>query len=224
MAIILYSIISLLVAGLICILTARSRPWIAQFAFASLLIGSVATASKISPIVDGVYVSVAIGLYSMTFLLANYLREIFGKGFAIQAIWMGLIGEVLFVFATQFALAAPSAPFWLNQPAFDAVFGITPRIFVASVFAYLCAEFTDVHVYHALMRLTSGRHLWLRNNVGIILGQTVDSTIFYTVALYGVVPDLLALIITTCIVKYIIALANTPVLYGVRYIAKRSPE
>ena len=221
MTVIAFSIISLLVAGVLCVLTARSRPWIAQFSFAALLISSIATAGKISPIVDGVFVSVAVGLYSMTFLLANYLREVFGKEFAIRAIWMGLIGELLFVFATQSALFAPSAPFWTNQPAFDAVFSITPRIFLASVLAYLCAEFTDVNVYHVLMKYTNGRHLWLRNNVGTIVGQTIDSVIFYTVAFYGVLPNLLSLIVTTCIVKYIIALADTPVLYAVRHIAMR---
>jgi queuosine precursor transporter len=224
MTVIIYSLVSLVIAGFLCLLAGRSRPWIAQFSFAALVIGSLATASKISPLIEGVYVSVAIGLYSMTFLLANYLREIFGKPFAIQAIWMGLIGEILFVFATQFALLAPSAPFWPNQSAFDAVFSITPRIFIASVLAYVCAEFTDVHVYHALSRLTKGHHLWLRNNVGTIVGQSIDSAIFYTVAFYGVVPNLFALIITTCIVKYIIAAADTPVLYFVVHWAREGKE
>jgi queuosine precursor transporter len=224
MPVIVYSLVALAIAGALCVLAGRSRPWIAQFSFAALVIGSLATASKISPIIDGVFVSVAVGLYSMTFLLANYLREIYGKAFAIRAIWMGLIGELLFVFATQFALFAPSAPFWQNQPAFDAVFAITPRIFVASVSAYVCAEFSDVQVYHALSRLTKGRHLWLRNNVGTIVGQSVDSAIFYTIAFYGVVPNLLALIVTTCVVKYVIALVDTPVIYAVVHLARNGKQ
>jgi uncharacterized integral membrane protein (TIGR00697 family) len=219
--IVIYSLASLGIAGVLCVIAGTTRPWIAQFSFAALVIGSLATASKISPITDGVYVSVAIGLYSMTFLLANYLREIFGKSFAIRAIWMGLIGEFMFVFATQFALVAPSAPFWSNQAAFVAVYSITPRIFVASVLAYMCAEFSDVHVYHALSRLTKGRHLWLRNNIGTMVGQTIDSAIFYMVAFYGVVPNVFALIITTCIVKYVIAVADTPVFYAVVYWARQ---
>ncbi len=109
---VVYVFAALLVAVLICVITGTKRPWIAQFSFAAMAMASVATASKVTPIVDGVYVSVAVGLYSMTFMLANYLREIFGKPFAVRAIWMGFIGELLFVFATQFALVAPSAPFW----------------------------------------------------------------------------------------------------------------
>lgn len=216
-----YVLAALILAVVICLITGTKRPWIAQFSFAALAIASVATASKIVPIVDGVYVSVAVGLYSMTFMLANYLREIYGKEYAVRAIWMGLIGELLFVFATQFSLAAPSAPFWTNQAAFDAVYSITPRIFVASVLAYFSAEFTDVNVYHVVLRITKGRHLWLRNNVGTTAGQTVDSVIFYTIAFAGVVPNIFALIVTTLIVKWIIAVMTTPGIYFVRHLALR---
>jgi uncharacterized integral membrane protein (TIGR00697 family) len=217
---IVYVLAALLVATALCLISGTRRPWIAQLAFAAMAIASIATASKISPIINGVYVSVAVGLYSMTFMLANYLREIFGKPFAVRAIWMGFLGELLFVFATQFALAAPSAPFWSNQIAFETVYAITPRIFIASILAYVSAEFTDVNVYHAIFRLTNGRHLWLRNNIGTIVGQTVDSVIFYTIAFYGIVPDIVALVVTTLAVKAAIALVDTPAIYFVRYVAR----
>ena len=216
---VIYIIAALFVAIVICVMSGTKRPWIAQFAFAALAISSVATASKLTPITDGVYVSAAIGLYSMTFMLANYLREVYGKSFAVQAIWMGFIGELLFLFATQFTLAVPAAPFWSNQGAFEAVYSMTPRLMAASVLAYVAAEFTDVNVFHAVRRLTGGRHLWLRNNVGTIGGQFVDSVIFYTIAFYGIVPNLVSLIVTTIIVKTVIAVVDTPAIYLVRYIA-----
>lgn len=214
-----YICAALVAAIVICVLSGRTRPWIAQFAFAALAVASLATASKITPIIDGVYVSAAIGLYSMTFMLANYLREVYGKSFAVQAIWMGFLGELLFLFATQFTLATPAAPFWSHQSAFEAVYGMTPRLMMASVLAYVTAELTDVNVFHAVRRLTGGRHLWLRNNVGTVGGQTVDSIIFYTIAFYGVVPNLGALIVTTLVVKALIAVASTPAIYLVRYLA-----
>ena len=213
-----YIVCALAVAILVCIVAGAKRPWVAQGAFAALAVGSIATASKLAPIVDGTYVSAAIGLYSMTFILANYLREIYGRSAAVTAIWMGLIGEFIFLFATQFTLALPSAPFWTDQQAFQAVYGATPRIMLASVLAYFSAEFTDVNVYHIVHKWTDGRHLWLRNNTGTIAGQTVDSVIFYTIALYGIVPNLGALILTTLAVKAVIAVASTPAIYLVRYL------
>lgn len=213
-----YIVCALIVAIVVCVLAGASRPWIAQGAFAALAVGSIATASKIAPITDGVYVSAAIGLYSITFTIANYLREIYGKSAAVTAIWMGLIGELIFLFATQFTLALPSAPFWTDQNAFHTVYSATPRLMIASVLAYVSAEFTDVNVYHIVRRWTDGRHLWLRNNAGTIAGQTIDSVIFYTVALYGLVPNIGVLILTTLAVKAVIAVASTPVIYFVRYL------
>lgn len=214
---ILYIATSLVLAVAICFLAGASRPWIAQSAFAALAVGSIATASKITPVIDGVYVSVAIGYYSMTFTIANYLREIYGKSAAVQAIWMGFIGQLMFLIATQFTLAAPSAPFWADQAAFETVYGATPRLMLASVLAYVTAELTDVNVYHQVYKLTSGRHLWLRNNAGTIAGQTIDTLIFYTVALYGIVPNIGALIVTTLVVKVLIAICTTPAIYLVRH-------
>lgn len=219
-----YIVSALIVAIVVCVLAGAKRPWIAQAAFAALAVGSIATASKIAPITEGVYVSAAIGLYSMTFVLANYLREIYGKAAAITAIWMGLVGELIFLFATQFTLAVPSAPFWADQSAFEAVYSATPRLMVASVLAYVCAELTDVNVYHLVRKWTNGRHLWLRNNTGTIAGQTVDSIIFYTIALYGLVPNIGVLILTTLAVKAVIAVASTPAIYFVRHVGLKQKE
>lgn len=213
-----YIVSALVLALVACVLSGGNRPWIAQASFAALAVGSVATASKITPIIEGVYVSAAIGLYSMTFVLANYLREIYGKQAAVQAIWMGFIGQLIFLFATQFTLATPSAPFWDNQGAFETVYNATPRLMLASVIAYVSAEMTDVNVYHFVRRLTNGRHLWLRNNVGTISGQAIDSVLFYSIAFYGIVPDLGMLILTTLAVKAVIAVASTPAIYFARYI------
>ena len=137
---------------------------------------------------------------------------------------MGLIGEFIFLFATQFTLALPSAPFWTDQQAFQAVYGATPRIMLASVLAYFSAEFTDVNVYHVVHKWTDGRHLWLRNNVGTIAGQTVDSIIFYTIALYGLVPNIGVLILTTLAVKAVIAVLSTPAIYLVRHMGLKQMD
>jgi queuosine precursor transporter len=216
---VIYILAALALAVALCALSGAKRPWIAQFAFAALATGSIATASKLTPIADGVYVSAAIGLYSMTFVLANFLREVYGKVAAVQAIWMGFLGELIFLFATQFTLALPSAPFWTDQNAFQTVFGATPRLMIASVIAYVCAEFTDVNLFHWVREKTQGRHLWLRNNVGTIAGQTVDTFLFYTIALYGIVPNLGQLIATTLVVKAIIAVLSTPAIYFARFTA-----
>lgn len=213
---IIYCLLSLLLAIVICLIAGRKRSWVAELGFAAITVASIATASKITPIVDGVYVSAAVGLFSMTFLITDFLGEVHGKKSAVRAIWMGLVGQLLFVFATQMTLLVPEAPFWSGQGSFEAVYGLAPRLFLASVIAYVCAQFIDVFIYHSIMRVTKGKHLWLRNNAGTMIAQTVDSIIFYSIAFYGIVPDVTGLIVTTCLVKYVIALADTPAIYLLR--------
>ncbi len=46
---------------------------------------------------------------------------------------------------------------------------------IASMIAYLAAQFCDVYLFHFWKRLTNGRHLWLRNNGSTLISQLVDT-------------------------------------------------
>jgi hypothetical protein len=102
----------------------------------------------------------------------------------------------------------------------------------ASMIAYLTAQFVDVHVFHALKKLTKGKHLWLRNNLSTLTSQLVDSvavvliTYFYTQAIR--IPEgktaaqiLMTFIISSYVFKMVIALLDTiPFYIGVRILSK----
>ena len=218
---VIYCFASLAVGTAICMIAGKKRPWVVQIAYAATVVACVVTAAKLSPVIPGVFVSVAIGLYSMTFLLTDYLGEIHGKAVAMRAIYMGLIGEIILIFAVYFSIVVPAAPFWENQEAFAAILGAAPRIMVASVLAFISAQVLDVTVFDWLKKRMSGKHLLVRNNVSTILGQTTDSIVFYTIGFYGKVPNLVELIIVTCLIKYAIAAIDTPFLYFARFWAYR---
>jgi uncharacterized PurR-regulated membrane protein YhhQ (DUF165 family) len=191
-----------MVGMVICIIAGKKHAWVVQVSYAATVVACLATAAKISPIVPDVFVSVAIGLYSMTFLLTDFLGEVF-------------------IFAIALSIYVPAAPFWENQEAFVRVLGTAPRIMVASITALVAAQLLDVTVFDWLKKKMSGRLLVIRNNVSTILGQTTDSVVFYTIAFWGVVPNLLELLAVTCLVKYLIAAADTPFLYLARHVANR---
>lgn len=216
-----YCLLSLLVGTLICIIAGKKHPWIVQLAYAAAVIACLVTAAKISPIAPNVYVSAAIGLYSMTFLLTDFLGEVYDKATALRAVYMGLIAEIIFIFAITFSIKIPAAPFWENQEAFNTILGAAPRIMFASVTAFIAAQILDISIFDWLKKKMHGRSLAIRNNCSTIVGQTADSIIFYTIAFWGVVPNLFQLIIVTCIIKYIIALIDTPFLYLARYSANK---
>ncbi len=212
---IFYILTSLILAGALGALARKTGPWLLQVAFAASVATCVITASKIAELSPDFFVSAAVGLYSVTFLMTDSLSELYGKREAQRAIWMGLVAELILVFGIIFTLQATPAPFWELQDQYKVVFGTAPRIMLGSILAYLAAQFWDVHFYHWLKGRVSA--LWVRNNLSTMTSQAIDTAIFYTIALWGT-PNLLKLMFVTWLVKLAIAAADTPVLYFIRWV------
>jgi queuosine precursor transporter len=220
---IVYILLSLVLATIICLVAGKRHPWVAQIGFAGIVTGSFITAAKLSPIVDGVFISASMGLYSATFLLTDFLGEVHGRKHALRAVYMGIIAEAVVLFAVLMTLSVPAAPFWRHQEAWVNTFGVAPRIMLASISAFLVAQFLDVFVFDWFKQRHGTRLLYLRNNVGTILSQTIDSVVFYPIAFLGVPGvEIVNLIAVTCVVKYAIALCDTPFIYLSRMWAERS--
>ena len=134
--------------------------------------------------------AVAVGVlpYPMTFLCTDLISELYGKARANAVVWTGLLlnGWVLFILwlggilpgfetidpatGTLTLDAASREPVFFEVRRF--AFGAT----LASMIAYMTAQFTDVYVFHFWKRVTKGKHLWLRNNGSTMVSQLVDST------------------------------------------------
>lgn len=198
----------------------RSRgPALLTGVFAALILIATTVAAKII-VIGPVVLSATVVTYSMTFLISDMLSEFYGKRAARHAILSALVADIIFVVTIFFVLRWTPAPVWEGQEAMETVLGQTPRIVLASIAAYIAAQLSDISVYHALKKKTGGRLLWLRNNVSTIIGQSIDSVIFYTVAFLGVVP-IVQLIAWTIAAKVFIAIVDTPALYLTRFIYRR---
>ena len=204
--------------GLISILFGKKYGVVVPIALMASLMGiSGAVVNKIVAFGD-YYVSAAIIVFSMTFLLTDLISEIWGKTYATLAVWIGFLVSITFLITTQIAIAWPAAPFSLEAAAaIDLLYSTIPRITLASIVAYLIAQNFDVWFYHKLKKLTRNKHMWLRNNGSTAVSQLIDTLIFYTIAFYGVLP-LMPLIIGTYIVKLVIAFVDTPFIYAGVYL------
>jgi hypothetical protein len=186
----------------------------------SLTIASVLANKIIS--VFGLFVPAGILAYSVTFICSDVISEIWGKERAKHAVTGGFFALITTFLVVQISLAWPGAPFWEGEESFKIILGSTSRIIIASFVAYLISQFHDVWAFHMWKRLTNGKHLWLRNNLSTGVSQFLDSFVFVTIAFYGVMP-VWPLIIGQWCVKMLIALLDTPVIYGVIwYIRKDS--
>ena len=157
----------------------------------SNLIGTAKVSELTLPIVGGVFVfGVGNIFFPISYIFGDVLTEVYGYARARRVIWAGFIAMV---FASVMAWvvvnlpASPTEPFNATlQPAIEVVFGNTWRIVVASIVAFWVGDFVNAYVLARMKVLTRGRWLWMRTIGSTIVGQGVDSLIFYPIAFAGI--------------------------------------
>lgn len=180
--------------------------------------------------------------YPITFLCTDFISELYGRRRANIVVWVGLILNIWVLFLMWLGGVLPPHPELLENglPALEdpnhTFFQIRKWTFgatAASMIAYITAQFIDVHIFHAIRRMTKGKMLWLRNNGSTLTSQLVDSvavvsiTYFYAPSaiqlLVGetVLHSLVILILSNYVFKMISALIDTlPFYVGTRMLSK----
>jgi uncharacterized integral membrane protein (TIGR00697 family) len=218
--IILWIIITLSAATFVCYLGEKYGVGMCIGIFAGLVVTGQVLATKIA--VFGPFVVPAgVIVHATTFLITDILCEFHGKKIAQQALWSGFIASILLVMAIQMAIAAPSAPFWSGQAAFDSTLNSTGRIVFASLIAYLISQNWDVFIFDLIKTKTNGKHLWLRNCASTMSSQGLDTIIFITIAFHGLMP-VAPLIISQYAIKLLIATMDTPFLYAIKWAKEKN--
>ena len=168
-------------------------------------------------------VSAGILPYPITFLVTDILSEIFGRKKANLVVFSGFVASVLvllFLWLGSIFNAIPNSP--IDDSTYNLVFQNAWRVILASMVAYLFAQFIDVRMFHFWKKLTNGKHLWLRNNGSTIASQLVDTTLVICILFVGVwnTDQILSAIIDGWIFKMLMALLDTPIIYGIIYLLK----
>ena len=167
-------------------------------------------------------------LYASTYLCTDILSERYGKDTAKRAVWLGVVINLLWLFGTQLTLWFIPASTDYIQPSLKVVFGMVPRICVASLLSYVISQRLDVFLYHFIWEKTgkTEKGLWLRNNGSTMLSQLADSVIFVTVAFAGTMPwNVFAqIMLTNYLFKVIVAVCDTPFAYIARKVKVREGE
>src|SRR3989442_8762359 len=129
--------------------------------------------------------------FPISYVFGDVLTEVYGYARARRVIWAGFAGLAFAAFMAAVVVALPPAPFWKTQEAYEIAFGPTWRIAAASMFAYFCGEFANSFVLAKMKIMTAGKWLWTRTIGSTIVGEAVDSALFYPLAFYnpGIMPN-----------------------------------
>lgn len=171
-----------------------------------LLLSNLIGASKTAEIAGWKF-GAGILFFPLSYLLGDVLTEVYGYANARRCVWVGFFALLFMAVMSFVVVAMPPAADWgcgssrdpqfagmvarisaggLCQTTYVSVFGNTWRIVSASVIAFWAGEFVNSFVLARMKVLTQGHRLWTRTIGSTVLGQAVDSALFYPIAFLGV--------------------------------------
>jgi queuosine precursor transporter len=192
----------------------------------SNLIGPAKAVQIELPFFGAVIFGAGVLFFPISYVFGDILTEVYGYARARRVIWAGFAGLAFAALMAYVVVALPPAPEWPNQKAYEIAFGSTWRIAAASMFAYFCGEFANSFVLAKMKILTAGRWLWTRTIGSTIVGEAVDSALFYPLAFYGsgilpneIIPKLMLAQFT---LKVAVEVVFTPLTYRIVGALKRA--
>lgn len=155
--------------------------------------------------------------FPLGYVIGDILTEVYGYARARRVIWAGFAGLIFMAFMSWVVVTLPPAAGWEGQAAYESVFGQVWRIVIASITAFWAGEFVNSYVMARMKLWTQGRHLWSRTIGSTVVGQGVDSLIFYPLAFWGVWESgtVITVMITNWLLKVGWEVVLTPVTYAV---------
>ncbi|HTG37932.1 queuosine precursor transporter [Sphingomonas sp.] len=181
-----------------------------------LVLSNVIGAAKLSS-VGGIVFGAGILFFPVSYVIGDVLTEVYGYARARRCIWAGFGALIFLALMSWVVVSLPPAQGWTGQAAYEAVFGQVWRIVIASITAFWAGEFVNSFVLARMKLLTAGRHLWSRTIGSTVVGQAVDSLIFYPIAFLGVwtTEQVLTVMVTNWAMKVAWEVVLTPVTYAI---------
>jgi hypothetical protein len=183
---------------------------------AILLLSNVIGAGKVAEL-GGWTFGAGILFFPLGYVIGDVLTEVYGYARARRCIWVGFSALLFMAFMSWVVVSLPPAAGWEGQAAYESVFGQVPRIVFASIVAFWAGEFVNSFVLAKMKLWTKGKHLWSRTIGSTVVGQGIDSLIFYPLAFWGVWENsqVVTVMITNWALKVGWEVVLTPVTYAV---------
>jgi len=173
---------------------------------------------QVIEIVDLFWMQATLGniMYGTIFLGTDALNEIYGKKSATKAVYLGFAVMIITLIIMQMALLFQPNAEDFGHEALATIFGFFPRVVLGSLTAFIISQLLDVNLFQKIKaKLPDNKHLWIRNNGSTMISQLVDTSIFVTIAFIGSVstPVFFSLMLSTYLIKVLVAALDTPFIY-----------
>ncbi|MDD2807833.1 MAG: queuosine precursor transporter [Patescibacteria group bacterium] len=181
---------------------------------------------------DVIHVSVGILVVPIMFLTTDIMTEVLGKKNAQRLVNTALLVMLFALAVTLISVLLPPDPTrqYFSQENYVSIFGISIRMTIASILAFVLAQHHDIWAFNLWKKITRGKWLWIRNNASTVVSQLIDSTVFMFIAFYLTSPNFTAvyiwhLILPYWIFKIFFSFIETPFCYaGVKWLKESESD
>lgn len=162
--------------------------------------------------------------FPISYIFGDILTEVYGYARDRKVVWAGFGGLAFASIMAATIVGLPPADGWPHQAAFETAFGQAPRIALASLIAFCCGSFSNSYVMAKMKIWTQGKMLWSRTIGSTMVGEMVDSLIFYPLAFWGIwsTDQVITVMVSNYLLKSAWEVIMTPVTYKVVNFLKRS--
>jgi uncharacterized integral membrane protein (TIGR00697 family) len=190
----------------------------------SNLIGPAKIAQVQLPLIGAFSFGAGVLFFPISYVFGDVLTEVYGYARARRVIWSGITALIFASLMATLVVKLPPAPGWEGQGAYESIFGQTPRIVLASITAFFCGEFANSYTLAKMKIWTNGKALWSRIVGSTIVGEGVDSLVFYPAAFLGVweTHQVLAVMAANYSLKVLWEILATPLTYRIVAALKRA--
>ena len=194
-------------------------------AFVTVLLCSGIIGVQKRSVVFGQQFGTAILFFPLSYIFGDVLTEVYGYARSRRVIWAGFGALIFAAFMSWVIVKIPPAPDWPHQKSYEIIFGSTPRIVFASLFAFWAGEFANSFVLAKMKILTKGRYLWTRTIGSTVAGEIVDSILFYPLAFLGAdgwpIERVIQVTLFNYTAKVLVEIVATPLTYRIVNFLKR---
>ena len=155
----------------------------------------------------------AVIIFPVSYIINDCIAEVWGFRRARFIIWTGFAMNFFVAALGQIAVFLPSAPFWDGEAHFNYLFGLAPRIAAASFLAFLAGSFLNAYIMSRMKVVSQGKHFSARAIVSTLLGEGLDSLIFFPCAFAGMLTfsDMLPMMLAQTALKTLYEIIMLPI-------------
>jgi uncharacterized integral membrane protein (TIGR00697 family) len=184
--------------------------------------------AKLMPFIFDTQLSVGIFMFPFVFLMTDVIGEVYGKKIAKYFVFAGFVATALFIVFSFLSLAMP----WghrlpVPMESYNDVFGLSLRFAIASLVAFLVAEYQDVIAFFFFKERLQKAGFWLRSTLSNVWSQLIDTALFMGIAYAGVLPlsVIIGIAVPWWLYKIAMGFFYTPLSYiGIKFLKEKDED